>query len=102
MFDEFAEAAAVVMAGLLIFTVIVMAAHLITDAMRRDANGLTSQEREAYPRLLWKCSWCQQESGEAPGPNETHGMCERHFREQMKELGFGPVQPFDGSERSTS
>ena len=32
------------------------------------------------------CAWCQKEFNIKSSPNESHGLCKRHFIEQMKTL----------------
>jgi len=37
--------------------------------------------------LLRVCAWCQAEGTRpAPGPNQTHTICERHMREVLAPL----------------
>ena len=32
------------------------------------------------------CAWCQQEQGVAPQPGESHGICQKHFLEELAKL----------------
>jgi hypothetical protein len=41
------------------------------------------------------CAWCEREHGVprrrmGEGPRVTHGMCRRHFLQQMSALGMSP------------
>lgn len=57
---------------------LIEAAQKIKDRINAIALG----ER----RLNMKCSWCQQEHGERPQPNESHTICDRHRAEMLAEV----------------
>lgn len=35
------------------------------------------------------CAWCQREQGVPPANGETHGICPRHTREVLAQVGMG-------------
>lgn len=41
--------------------------------------------RDASGQLV-SCAWCERESGGKPPPNISHGICTRHFNEQIQAL----------------
>ena len=46
---------------------------------RRRAQRVAQQ-------LEWRCSWCMAEMGIKPTANQTHGICQTHFMQQMIEV----------------
>ena len=54
-----------------------------SEAKRPAQAQARGQRPEA---IVSVCAWCQREKGEAPKPNQSHGICERHRDVMLAEL----------------
>jgi hypothetical protein len=52
-----------------------------SDASR--SSDACVSKTESAENLSTQCSWCQREQAIKAQPNESHGICQRHYREMM-------------------
>lgn len=44
------------------------------------------------PQLHRVCAHCQTEAGERPQPGQSHGICRRHYEQELSAAGFNRAQ----------